>query len=218
MKKVLMGFVAVMLIAGLPVLANDNVVVNGDFSQGDTGWSVVNNSGTGDAGFGGGTATITGPDGAGAAFTEIWQNVNGADGVDTIHSIDLGPNRDAVNYDFCEHVGVEISGYVYHDADNDGIRDSGEAPISGVTIQLPDENGNPTGQSTTTNADGYYDKLIEFLRHSVQEKFMSQAHLDLWHSVARAEDVPDALSTLEPWSADALKFASVDADDASASG
>ncbi|NKI35842.1 TIGR00730 family Rossman fold protein [Wenzhouxiangella sp. XN79A] len=74
------------------------------------------------------------------------------------------------------------------------------------------------GPIVLVNADGYYDKLIEFLEHSVREKFMSQAHLDLWHTVERAEDVPDALETLEPWSADALKFASVDVDDAGASG
>ncbi len=89
MKKVLLGFVAVSLIAGLPVMANDNVVVNGDFSQGDAGWEVANNGGTGGVGFGGGTATITGPDGAGPGNVEIWQNVTGADGVDTTISFDL---------------------------------------------------------------------------------------------------------------------------------
>ncbi len=91
MKKVLMGFVAVALIAGLPAMANDNVVTNGDFSQGDTGWDVVNsNGGIGGVTFGGGTATITGPDGAvGPGFVEIWQNVAGADGADTTISFDL---------------------------------------------------------------------------------------------------------------------------------
>lgn len=79
------------------------------------------------------------------------------------------------------------------------------------------------GPILLVNTDGYYDKLIEFLRHSVQEKFMNQAHLDLWHTVQAPEDVPEALRTIEPWSADALSFASVDPDkpgrdDASADG
>jgi uncharacterized protein (TIGR00730 family) len=74
------------------------------------------------------------------------------------------------------------------------------------------------GPIILVNSDGYYDKLIEFLEHSVKERFMSQAHLELWHTVTRAEDVPEALATIEPWSADALKFASVDAGNASAEG
>ena len=64
------------------------------------------------------------------------------------------------------------------------------------------------------NADGYYDLLLDFLRHSVREKFMNQAHLDLWHTVETPEEVPEALETLEPWSADALRFAGVERDEA----
>lgn len=68
------------------------------------------------------------------------------------------------------------------------------------------------GPILLVNTDGYYDKLIEFLQHSVQEKFMSRQHLELWHTIDQPEDVPEALATIEPWSADALKFASVDTD------
>jgi len=66
------------------------------------------------------------------------------------------------------------------------------------------------GPILLVNTAGYYDKLIEFLQHSVRERFMGQAHLDLWHTVDEPEDVPEALRTIEPWSADALSFASVD--------
>lgn len=69
------------------------------------------------------------------------------------------------------------------------------------------------GPIVLVNSHQYYDRLIDFLRHSVQERFMSQAHLDLWHTVVEPEDVPTAIREVEPWSADALKFASVDADD-----
>ena len=65
------------------------------------------------------------------------------------------------------------------------------------------------GPIILVNAHGYYDLLLDFLRHSVKEKFMSQAHLDLWHSVPDPEDVPEALESIEPWSADALRTASV---------
>ena len=41
---------------------------------------------------------------------------------------------------------------------------------------------------------------------------MNQAHLDLWHTVEHPEDVPDAIEQVEPWSADALKFAGVEAE------
>jgi hypothetical protein len=65
------------------------------------------------------------------------------------------------------------------------------------------------GPIVLVNANGYYDLLLDFLRHSVRERFMSQAHLELWHSVERPEDVPGALETIEPWSRDALAFAAV---------
>jgi len=67
------------------------------------------------------------------------------------------------------------------------------------------------GPIILVNTNGYYDLLLDFLRHSVREKFMNQAHLDLWHTVAQPEDVPEAIETAEPWSADALKFAGVEA-------
>lgn len=65
------------------------------------------------------------------------------------------------------------------------------------------------GPIILVNACGYYDRLLDFLRHSVSEKFMSPVHLDLWHTVSEPEDVPEALETVEPWSADALHHAGV---------
>ena len=82
------------------------------------------------------------------------------DGINTIHSINLNPGDDAVHYDFCEKVGVSLSGYVYHDRSNDGIYDrSGnnpETPIAGVVLKLLDANGNDTGKRATTNGSGFY--------------------------------------------------------------
>jgi uncharacterized protein (TIGR00730 family) len=63
------------------------------------------------------------------------------------------------------------------------------------------------GPIILVNANGYYDQLLDFLRHSVAERFMSQVHLDLWHTVVDPEQVPEALATVEPWSDDALHSA-----------
>lgn len=59
------------------------------------------------------------------------------------------------------------------------------------------------GPIVLVNSYGYYDLLLDFLRHSVRERFMAQAHLELWHALDRPEAVPEALATLEPWSHDA---------------
>ncbi len=52
-----------------------------------------------------------------------------------------------------------LSGYVYVDSNNNGVKDSGEPPIAGVTVVLT---GTPTGgssitETTTTDSLGYYD-------------------------------------------------------------
>jgi len=52
-----------------------------------------------------------------------------------------------------------LSGFVYHDANNDGVKDPGESGIAGVTITLTgtDHLGNPVEESTTTDEDGFYE-------------------------------------------------------------
>lgn len=48
----------------------------------------------------------------------------------------------------------DLSGNVWNDADNDGIRDAGETPRAGVTVTITDALGQV--QTTTTDADGNY--------------------------------------------------------------
>src|SRR5690606_24246892 len=77
-------------------------------------------------------------------------------------NIHLGSGVDAVRYDFCEHVGPSLSGWVYHDRSNDGDFDpSHEEGIGGVVVELLDENGVPTGITTVTSTVngkvGYYE-------------------------------------------------------------
>ncbi len=66
------------------------------------------------------------------------------------------------------------------------------------------------GPIVLVNTRNYYHTLLEFLRHSVTEHFMSQTHLDMWQAVPEPEDVPGALEQASPWSArTALETAAV---------
>lgn len=80
-------------------------------------------------------------------------------------SIPLGGTA-ATNYDFCEIRPASISGHVWHDADNDGVFDPGEEPISNVLIQVtrvgakpgsgPDPFANTPPIFVRTDANGHY--------------------------------------------------------------
>src|SRR5262249_37258754 len=57
----------------------------------------------------------------------------------------LPSGTDAIKYDFCEKVGINLEGNVYHDRDDDGNFDRpGEEGIAGVTLKLLDAGGNDT--------------------------------------------------------------------------
>ncbi len=67
------------------------------------------------------------------------------------------PNTGLTDQNFGETLG-RISGSVYIDADDDGIRDPNESGISGTTITLigTDANGNPIRRTTITDSNGNY--------------------------------------------------------------
>jgi hypothetical protein len=67
----------------------------------------------------------------------------------------LGPGQDAVEYDFCEHPPSQLAGFVYHDRNDDGTRQSDEEAIDRVELRLLDAQGVEVGR-TTTDADGRY--------------------------------------------------------------
>ncbi len=75
---------------------------------------------------------------------------------DSITGITLISGTAAISYDFCELEPVSLSGYVYLDLDNDGVRDSGESGIGGVKLTLLDSGGNPTTVTTVTDSSGFY--------------------------------------------------------------
>ncbi|HEY4374439.1 MAG TPA: SdrD B-like domain-containing protein, partial [Burkholderiales bacterium] len=64
----------------------------------------------------------------------------------------------SINNNFGEIVPSDISGFVYHDDDNNGVKSGSETGISGETITLTgtDDIGNLVNLTTTTAADGSY--------------------------------------------------------------
>jgi serine-aspartate repeat-containing protein C/D/E len=95
--------------------------------------------------------------------------IDGADHIGTIDGIKVGtkPANDiltnitlqggdnGINYDFCEHLPASVSGHVYHDANNNGIREASEDPIPGTTVILLDAGGTQIS-SMTTDSTGFY--------------------------------------------------------------
>ena len=75
--------------------------------------------------------------------------------VGDIADIRLNSDEDGVQYDFCEHKPAVLSGFVFEDDSNDGLRDSNEAPIAGVNVQLFDERDNIVAEAIT-DARGRY--------------------------------------------------------------
>ncbi len=60
-----------------------------------------------------------------------------------------------INYDFCELLPSDISGHVYVDRNNNGVRETGENPIAGVTLILWNASNTEVGR-TTTDGNGFY--------------------------------------------------------------
>ena len=67
------------------------------------------------------------------------------------------------------------------------------------------------GPVVIVNTLGFYDGLLAFLRHSVEERFMGRNHLDMWSVVDAPEQVIGAIEDAQAWHSDALQFANVTA-------
>lgn len=72
-----------------------------------------------------------------------------------IRDVFLPAGATGTRYDFCEAAPAQISGYVYHDRNDDGRRDSGEEAISGTTIELVNQQGQVVA-TTQTDSLGHY--------------------------------------------------------------
>ena len=78
--------------------------------------------------------------------------------VDVIAGANLPAGVAAVSYNFGEVPPSTLSGYVYIDANDNGVKDAGDAGIAGVAVRLAgiDDLGNPVSAVTTTDAGGAY--------------------------------------------------------------
>ena len=99
---------------------------------------------------------------------------------DVINDIILPADGDATEYNFADS-NTAISGFVYVDANNDGVKDAGEAVIQGVTLTLSgnDSNNNPVNQTTTTNATGAY-SFTGMLASDANGYTVTETHPTAW--------------------------------------
>ena len=65
------------------------------------------------------------------------------------------------------------------------------------------------GPVVLINTRRYFDRFVDFLHHSVNERFMSDKHLQMWSVVDEPEQVLDAMHNAVRWSAAAREFAAV---------
>ena len=78
-----------------------------------------------------------------------------------IEAVELRPGQDGIDYDFCELPPASISGHVFEDVMDDGVRDVFDPMLADVRVDLFDSTGALVA-TTTTNAAGYY--TFGFLR------------------------------------------------------
>ncbi len=71
---------------------------------------------------------------------------------DTISGIVVPVAASGMNYRFAERGTGSLSGVVYEDKNNNGVKDTGEGGLSGVALTL----SGPTTRSATTDASGNY--------------------------------------------------------------
>lgn len=71
--------------------------------------------------------------------------------------------------------------------------------------------GDFVGPIVLVNTNSYFERMVDFLEHSVRERFMSEAHRDMWTLVDEPEQVFEAMQAAPKWSSEARKFAAVKA-------
>ena len=94
-----------------------------------------------------------------------------------IEQITLAGGQHGVDYEFCELPPASLSGNVYRDDNNDGIRQVAEPMLEGVTIRLFDLTGSKIAE-TTTDLQGRYQ--FEMLRQGTYriEEITPNGYLD----------------------------------------
>lgn len=59
------------------------------------------------------------------------------------------------------------------------------------------------------NTRGYYDGLRDFMRHTIRERMMGEAHAAMWQFVDTVEDVLPVIRASEAWPENARAFAAL---------
>ena len=97
-----------------------------------------------------------------------------ASGDSRFSGVVVGGNVAGINYDFPEVALATLSGFVYIDADNNGVRTVGtDPPIAGDTVRLLDFATNAVVATTTTDALGAYSfaGLNPFVKYTLEQVF-----------------------------------------------
>ena len=149
-----------------------------DAGEAGIGGATVSLSGTDDMGHTVSATQSTASDGSyqftglrpGTYAVKETQPANYLDGKDTVGSaggnmsndllsnIVLGPGAGGVNYNFGELLPASLAGFVYVDANNNGIKEAGEPGIAGVAVSLTgtDDLGHTVSAAQSTGQDGSY--------------------------------------------------------------
>lgn len=82
----------------------------------------------------------------------------GSVGFDQFTNVSLAAGVDGANNNFGELVPASVAGFVYSDANDNGVKDSSEQGIAGTTVTLTgiDDQGHTVSLTQTTLADGSY--------------------------------------------------------------
>jgi fimbrial isopeptide formation D2 family protein/uncharacterized repeat protein (TIGR01451 family) len=106
-----------------------------------------------------------------------------------IISLESGENDDSVDAAIVE-LGA-LTGRVWVDRDGDGVEEPGEASRAGITVNLLNADGTPTGRTTTTNASGEY-LFDEVVAGQYRVQFVMPAGLKLTLQDQGGNDVTDS--------------------------
>lgn len=94
-----------------------------------------------------------------------------------IDSITLSPGSTGREFNFCEIAPASISGYVYHDANDDGIRASDETGIRSTTVSLINQSGQVVATRQTDETGRYEFENVEPGQYQIVET-QPTAYLD----------------------------------------
>ncbi len=87
----------------------------------------------------------------------------------SVADIVIGSGKVGTEYDFCEHLPASISGFVYHDRDDNGRRVAGEEGIAGTIVRLLNARGDEVARTATDQAGHYQFRGLYAGTYSVVE-------------------------------------------------